>query len=334
VLVIRTFCVTGFGKKLKKHNDLLGIESKDDNNSENKNSVISPLDFDLMVISGEHDITTGALRLLLGNNIDMVILDHFGNPAGYLLPCGKSRLIERNEAQSNLLESRALTIAKTMCIASLTNKISLLRSVMKNTGANIENEIEKVKKMAEKAEECADSSVLMGVEGYSTNEYYSALMTIIPAQFNFNGRNRNPPMDPVNALLGYGYGILYANIRSAIVKAGLSPYYGVLHSTYRNQEALVYDLIEEFRQPVVDRAVLTLIARKQVVPDDFKTTNVGCIINSNFRKQYAGIILTRLEQEYAYEDGKKSFSDIIDSQAVKLAHAIFDDGKYEPFIYR
>lgn len=331
---IRTFCVTGYGKKLKKHNDLLGIESKEDINNENKNSVISPIDIDLMVISGEHDLTTGALRLLLVNNIDTVILDHFGNPAGYLLPCGKSRLLERNEEQRKLSASRALMIAKTMCMASLSNKISLLRSVMKNTGANIENEIDMIKKMVDKIDGCEDSGSLMGVEGFSTNEYYSALMKIIPSNLNFNGRNRNPPMDPVNALLGYGYGILYANIRSAIVKAGLSPYFGVLHSTYRDQEALVYDLIEEFRQPVVDRAVLTIIARKQVTPDDFKITTQGCIINNNFKKQYAGIILTRLEQEYLYDGVKQIFSEIIYMQAKKLATAIFETGKYEPFIYR
>ena len=287
-----------------------------------------------MIVSGEHDITTGAIRLLLKNEIDLIILDSFGNPAGYILPCGKSRLIERYEAQSRISPSRALYIAKEMCIASMTNKISLLRSIQKNTGVGIEIHIESIRRMIEKAESCQEANSLQGFEGFSTNEYYSALMKIIPAEFNFTERNRNPPMDPFNSLLGYGYGILYSRIRSAIVRSGLSPYYGVFHATYKNQEALVYDLIEEFRQPVVDRAVLTLIARKQVSPTDFNVTKEGCFFKNIFKKKFAGVILARLEQEYTYENEKMTFSDIIDIQANRLASAVLETGKYSPFIYR
>ncbi len=286
-----------------------------------------------MIISGEHDITSGALRLLFSNEIDTIILDSYGNPLGYLLPCGRSKLFERYEVQKNLSQAQALKIAKIMSIASITNKVSLLRSIEKNTAIGIDREIASISEMIEKVESCNDVDSLRGIEGFSTNEYYQALQKIIPAKFNFTGRNRNPPLDPVNAMLGYGYGILYSRIRSAVVKAGLSPYYGIMHSTYKNQEALVYDLIEEFRQPVVDRAMLTLIARKQVSLEDFKTSSEGCLLSGNFKKQYASSILTRLDQEYNFE-GKNSFSEIIDLQAEKLAAAVLDSGRYSPFIYR
>ncbi len=313
---------------------MIKIESKENDNAKGKNSIISPLDLELVVISGEHDITTGAIRLLLANNADMIILDSFGNPAGYIMPCGKGRLMERFDAQSKLNPVCALNIAKMICVASINNKVSLLRSIQKNTGIDIEAEIETIRKTSEQAEKSIEINSLLGNEGFSANEYYSAIKKIIPNELGFKGRNRNPPMDAVNALLGYGYGILYSKIRSAIVRAGLSPYYGVLHSSYKEQEALVYDLIEEFRQPVVDRAILTLIARKQVSPDDFEVTSEGCMINNIFKKRYAEVILTRLEQEYAYENEKKSFSEIIDAQADKLAAAIFETCKYSPFIYR
>lgn len=270
---------------------------------------------------------------MFANEIDLIILDSFGNPAGYLLPCGKSKLIERYEIQSRITSSRALLIAKAMCIASVNNKITLLRSIQKNTGVDVETRIESMRRMTGKAESCEEATSLQGFEGFSTNEYYSALMKILPAEFNFTGRNRNPPMDPFNSLLGYGYGILYSRIRSAIVKSGLSPYYGVFHATYRTQEALVYDLIEEFRQPVVDRAVLTLIARKQVSPTDFNVTNEGCFFKNSFKKKFAGIILGRLDQEYTYGNEKKTFSEIIETQADRLASAIFETGKYSPFTY-
>jgi CRISP-associated protein Cas1 len=220
-----TFCISGYAQKLKKHNELIKIESKDEN-GETKNSIISPLELDLVVMSGEHDLTSGAIRLLLSNEVDMVILDSFGNPAGYILPCGKSKLIERNDMQSHLSSERAAGIAQMICMAAINNKVTLLRSIQKNAGSDIDAQIENIRKMSGQAQESKDINSLMGYEGFSSNEYYSALMKIIPPELNFNGRNKKPPMDPVNALFGYGYGILYSKIRSAIVKSGLSPYYG------------------------------------------------------------------------------------------------------------
>jgi CRISPR-associated protein Cas1 len=334
VLIIRTVCISGYGKKLKKHNGIIAVESGDDGEGNRDKHTISPLDIDLLMLSGEHDITTGALRLLLSSGVDVAVLDSFGNPAGYLLPCGKSKLIERFEGQKSLGTKRRLAIARMVCTASLTNKVSLLRSVSKNIELCFDEEIGNILSSAGNIENCNDAGSLMGVEGYSTNEYFSALRKVIPEEFGFTGRERMPPCDPVNALFGYGYGILYSVVRRAIVKAGLSPYYGVLHSSYKNQEALVYDLIEEFRQPVVDRVILTLISRKQVSPVDFKLTDKGCMMNGYFKKQYADHILTRLEKEYTYEKRKLNFYEIIESQAQKMEKAVFENEPYKPFIYR
>lgn len=117
---------------------------------------------------------------------------------------------------------------------------------------------------------------LLGIEGSATRVYYLALQQIIPESFGFHGRTRHPPLDPANSLFSYGYGILYAVIRTALVKVKLSPYYGVLHADYKKQEPLVYDFIEEFRQPIVDRVVLSLINRQQVDPERFIVLEEGC----------------------------------------------------------
>src|SRR5439155_51969 len=60
----------------------------------------------------------------------------------------------------------------------------------------------------------------------------------------------------VNASLTYGYGILYSQVWGAVLNAGLEPFAGFLHVDRPGKPSLVLDLTEEFRQPVVDRAVI------------------------------------------------------------------------------
>lgn len=62
----------------------------------------------------------------------------------------------------------------------------------------------------------------------------------------------------VNALLNYGYGILYGSIQVELIKAGIDPYIGVLHRDNYNKPVLVYDIIELYRT-WIDEVVFSLV---------------------------------------------------------------------------
>lgn len=83
---------------------------------------------------------------------------------------------------------------------------------------------------------------------------------------SFEGREHRGATDQVNAALNYGYGILYAQVWGAIMNAGLEPFAGFLHVDRPGKPSLVLDLIEEFRQPLVDRPVIA--AFNKASPDD------------------------------------------------------------------
>ena len=87
--------------------------------------------------------------------------------------------------------------------------------------------------------------------------------------FTFNGRNRRPPRDPVNALLSFVYTLLTNEVQSAITAGGLDPYLGALHEIDYGRPSLACDLVEEYRAFLGDRMVLGLINRKTISPDDF-----------------------------------------------------------------
>jgi len=109
----------------------------------------------------------------------------------------------------------------------------------------------------------------MGFEGTGSRMYYKALQEIFPTNLHFSGRNRRPPRDPVNAAISFGNHLLANEVMTAIVAAGLEPYAGFLHSDRSGRPSLVFDLIEEFRQPIVDRLIIRLFQRQLLVVGDF-----------------------------------------------------------------
>lgn len=115
-----------------------------------------------------------------------------------------------------------------------------------------------------------DLEAMRGLEGAVTRTYFESFPHLIRnASFQFKGRNRRPPLDPVNALLSFVYTMLTNEVLSAIKASGLDPYLGCLHEVSYGRPSLACDLVEEYRCFLGDRLVLGLINRGAVTPDDF-----------------------------------------------------------------
>lgn len=326
-----TLHVSGFGKKLKKHNDLLMVEWKVDDGK--KSLTFTPQKLEHVMLSGDHSITTGAMKLLFNNDVSLSCLDNFGNPLGYLFSNKRGQIIDVWEKQIQLEPGKAMSVARNICQASAKNKVTVLSALKRSKNIDLNHEIYDIRSNIDKMNDTFEINTLMGYEGMSSRAYFKALKMVVPDVYEFIGRMKHPSPDIFNVMLSYGYGILCSKIRSALVGVNLNPYRGVLHASYRNQEALVYDLIEEFRQPIVDRSVLTLVGRNQVDIRDFDVKNEYCIMNSQFKREYADIILSRLESETKYEGKMETFQNIIELQAKKLKDAIVNDVDYDPFVY-
>lgn len=120
---------------------------------------------------------------------------------------------------------------------------------------------------------------IRGHEGAAAKAYFSALAELLGDTWGFHGRNRRPPADPVNAMLSYGYGVLHANLLSAVQRRGLYPFLGVLHSAHHGQPALASDLVEEFRPLVVDSVVLRIALSNGVRREHFEQHEDGCTMS-------------------------------------------------------
>jgi CRISPR-associated protein Cas1 len=128
----------------------------------------------------------------------------------------------------------------------------------------------KIKSLAFGIRRIKDLDQLRGMEGAATRAYFASFPLLIRNQmFQFKGRNRRPPLDPVNALLSFVYTLLTNEVLSAIKACGLDPYLGALHEVSYGRPSLACDLVEEYRAFLGDRMVLGLINKKVIKSDDF-----------------------------------------------------------------
>lgn len=125
-----------------------------------------------------------------------------------------------------------------------------------------------------------------GLEGNAASTYFAAFGDLLlSGEFTFDGRNKRPPRDPVNAVLGFVYALLVSQCTAALEGVGLDPQAGFLHALRPGRNALALDLVEEFRAWWADRLVLALFNRKQLSHEHFEHRPGGAVmLNEEGRK--------------------------------------------------
>jgi CRISPR-associated protein Cas1 len=132
---------------------------------------------------------------------------------------------------------------------------------------------------------------LLGIEGQAARFYFEHFNGCLKASdatgcFDFEGRNRRPPRDPVNALLSLAYAMLAKDLAVVANAVGFDPMYGFFHQPRFGRPALALDLMEEFRPLIADSTVLFLINNKVVRPEDFIIHNGSCALTDGGRAKF------------------------------------------------
>jgi CRISP-associated protein Cas1 len=128
--------------------------------------------------------------------------------------------------------------------------------------------------------QAVDVDSVRGYEGDAARVYFDAFSALVRQNrdvFRLNGRTRQPPLDPMNALLSFLYGLLLADCTAAAAGAGLDASVGFLHVDRPGRPGFALDLMEEFRPLVADRIALALVNRQQVKPSGFVTREGGAV---------------------------------------------------------
>ncbi|MEM2211364.1 MAG: CRISPR-associated endonuclease Cas1 [Nitrososphaerales archaeon] len=235
-------------------------------------------------------LSAAALRLLLKNGVQLIILNGRGKPLGRLLPLIRKGMRVVEEQIKALNDGRGLELAKAFAEAKILNQYSLLKSMAYNREDNkpkLANELHeaayKVKRYVEKLLEVKGElervrGELIRLEAEVAEIYWIMVAKSFEGVIEFPGRKKRfeNPIDPLNLLLNYGYGVLASHCTLALELSSLDPYRGFLHINTPRRPALTMDFMEEFRQPIVDRVVFRMVRErpKDIVKDGELTKDI------------------------------------------------------------
>jgi len=296
----------------------------------------------VIISGGGVGISSDAIRACAEEGIPIHFLSSDGTPQASMYSAGLTGTVVTRRAQLRAYDSPVgVTLARAFTQGKLQNQANLLRyaaKYRKETNPDIYTLLSSV------ATESADSlqatrnltgstvdalrEELMGVEGRYAARYWGAIAKLVPPELAWPGRETHGASDPFNQALNYGYGVLYAQIECAIVLAGLDPYAGLLHADRPGKPSLVLDLIEEFRQAVVDRTLLGQVTRGWTIGRDEHGR-----LDAATRERIAERVLERLESSEAYEGKRQPLRHIIQSQARHIATFVRGErAEYTPFV--
>ncbi|MBE9138188.1 type I-MYXAN CRISPR-associated endonuclease Cas1 [Nodosilinea sp. LEGE 07088] len=181
----------------------------------------------------------------------------------------------------------------------------LMRSQRQTANPTLKQAIDQMQRTLNQVPQAESIPSLLGLEGNLAAQYFGALPqsladTANPA-FRFSGRNRRPPKDRFNAMLGFGYALLLKDVMNAILTVGLEPALGFYHQPQRQAPPLALDLMEIFRVPLVDMPVMAAINRNQWDADaDFEITGEQVWLNDSGRRKLIALYERRKEETWKH----------------------------------
>lgn len=325
--------VEGFGVSVGKKSERLVVKRKGEVIFERPF-----FDVERVIVATEGaTVSSSAVHECVKAGIPIEFISYSGAPYASLVSPHLGGTVKTRRAQLLAYEDRrGLVLGKAFAVGKLKSCANNLKYYAKyRKGADravYEHLYERVDKMEELARQvdamegaCVDEArgVLLNAEGRGAALYWEGVRKIAP---DFSGREGRGATDLVNSLLNYSYGILYNRVLSAATRAGLDPFAGYVHTDRPGKPSLVLDLIEEFRGPAADRAVLGMLGT------GFKVGMDGEWLDEKTRKLVAGKVRERLAVRVKHRGRNHTLENVIHIQARSVASFVRDGVLYKPFV--
>ena len=289
---------------------------------------------DEVVIFGNGHITTPTIGYLLHKNIPVSFLSSHGKYKGKLQPpYAKDTLIRKHQYAVAAEPPRCLEFAKGFVRGKITNTIQFSQR-QRTQNAEIQSAIDTMQQTLKKLEAAKDLEALLGYEGTAAAAHYRAYRQFLTNDWGFTTRQFRPPPDPINAMLSLGYTLLHNHVYAFTNVVGLDPYCGYFHQPKHGHAALASDLMEEFRQIIVDGYVLSSVNNNRVRPEDFEQTNKGIRFTKEALDQFLTGYYGRMQQTFQHptRNEKTTYLRCIELQVRHLARVVTgEDPEYQPF---
>ena len=239
-----------------------------------------------LALFGNVQVTTQALRELCDRNIPICYFSYGGWFRGITNGMAHKNVELRcRQYLGAMTPETALPIARQMVFGKIKNCRTLLRRNHREPPTATLAELDR---LADRVETAPSLDTLLGIEGAAARTYFSEFQGMIKAEsldFDFHGRNRRPPRDPVNAVLSFLYAMLIKQAMVTAFTVGFDPYLGFYHQPKYGKPALALDLVEEFRPLIADSVCLNLINNRELGPEHFITRGDAAALTQNGRRK-------------------------------------------------
>ncbi len=275
------------------------------------------------------------------NNVNLAFFTENGRYLGRLQGRQSGNVLLRR-AQYKKSETNPVPVARNIIAAKIQASKRVLQRQIRNHGENadLQSTITALNYSLQQLKTADNLDLIRGIEGDAAARYFGVFSHLIKENsgFHFDGRNRRPPRDGVNALLSFLYSIVGKDISGALQGVGLDPQIGFLHADRSGRDSLAQDILGEFRAWWVDRMVLSLINRGQVKPDDFVTEASGAVtLKPEARKLLFQTLQAKKQEKiiHPFLEEEVEIGLLPYIQAMLLArHLRGDLAEYPPFLMR
>ena len=309
-------------------------------------------------VMGSIQVTTQAIQSLLQAEVPLVYFSYGGWFHGMTQGVGLKNIMWRRE-QFRCADRPefCLRLARKLVSAKIQNQRTLL---MRNHIEPPTAALQFIKTLKWESERAESLPSLLGIEGLAARIYFQHFDGMIKTdrdtvghskqaqdlnngtgdkwlQFNFDGRNRRPPRDPINALLSLGYSLLSKDLTIICAGVGLDPYLGYYHQPRFGRPSLALDLMEPFRPLVVDSTVITAINNRMVTPEHFVAAGDAVALTAEGRKAFFRAYEQRMDQLITHPlfDYRVSYRRILEIQTRLLARCLTGEiWDYPSFVTR
>lgn len=340
--LLNTLFVTTQGTYLARKGDTVAVRS------DGEEKMRFPVhNLDGIVCFGRVSCSPSLMQLCCEQDVTISFVSESGRFCGRVQgPAGGNVLLRRQQYRWADSEEKSAEIARALVTGKIANSRNvLLRAKRDHPGSTdseaLDSAVRKLDQSLRGLRRCNGLGEVRGYEGDSARAYFGAFGRLVISEeevFQFTGRNRRPPLDPVNSLLSFFYTLLLHDCISALESVGLDPAAGYLHRDRPGRPGLALDLMEEFRAFLADRMTLSLINRRQLGASDFEKSESGAVImNDEARKKVLASFQRRKQEEIQHPFlGEKMETGMLPyAQALLLARYIRGDlDEYPPFIWK
>lgn len=323
--------ITEQGTTLRKEQNRLVVER-------DGATLVSIHDFKLerVLAFGNVQMTTQSIAYLLERGIDTTFLSQYGKLKGRLMSLESKNAPLRIKQYERVSDARfALAVAVAIVAGKITNcREMLVRYQRNHAEIKLQDLISRLSALAEKAQQQTSASSLLGIEGQAAVLYFEGLGKMLRRHWRFTKRTRRPAADPVNAMLNFGYTLMYNEAISALVAVGFDPYLGFFHTVNYGRCSLALDLMEELRPLIADRVMLNLVNLEVVRPADF-TVNEDCGVTmtdearKRFLREYERVLCAEFQHQRTNE--RTTLRRTLHDQSLVLQRTILQGTPYQPF---